>query len=72
MEKLKSLLCLDVSIRWNSTYLLLDATQKFEKVFEVFDDIDPYYKSELMMGDGLSKKKIGKMLEGLSLLIKNL
>ena len=42
---------------------MLDATQKFEKTFEAFDDVDPYYKSELMMGDGLPEKKIGKMLE---------
>ena len=60
----KSSLCLDVSTRWNSTYLMLDAAQKFEKAFEAFDDVDPYYKNELMMGDGCLKKKIGKMLEG--------
>ena len=29
----KSLLCLDVSTRWNSTYLMLDAAQKFERAF---------------------------------------
>ena len=39
--KSKSLLCLDVSTRWNSTYLMLDAAQKFEKAFEAFDDVDP-------------------------------
>ena len=59
----KSSLCLDVSTRWNSTYLMLDVAQKFEKAFESFDDVDPYYKSELLMGDGLPEKKIGKMLE---------
>ena len=25
---------------------------KFEKAFEAFDDVNPYYKSELMMRDG--------------------
>ena len=43
LEKIenKSLLCMDVSIKWNSTYLMLDAAQKFEKAFEAFDDVDP-------------------------------
>lgn len=33
----KSLLCLDVSTRWNSTYLMLNTTYKFEKIFYKFD-----------------------------------
>ena len=37
MERLgmdsNSLLCLDVPTRWNSTYLMLETTKKFEKVF---------------------------------------
>ena len=49
----KSLLCLDVNTRWNSTYLMLDAAQKFEMAFERFDEMDPYFKSELVLGDGL-------------------
>ena len=36
---------------------MLDAILKFEKAFEVFDDVNPYYKSELMMGDGLPEKQ---------------
>lgn len=47
----KSMLCMDVSTRWNSTYLMLDAAQKFEQAFDSFEDVDPYYKSELLMGD---------------------
>ena len=35
---------------------MLDTAQKFENFFEAFDDVDPYYKSELMMGDELPKK----------------
>ena len=69
--KSKSLLCLDVSTRWNSTYLMLDAAQKFEKAFEAFDDIDPYYKSELMMEDGLPEKQDWEMLEGFAFSCKN-
>ncbi|KAL0345731.1 UNVERIFIED_CONTAM: putative AC9 transposase [Sesamum radiatum] len=34
----KSLLCLDVETRWNSTYLMLDAAEKFEKAFERLGD----------------------------------
>ena len=58
----KNLLCLDFSTRWNSIYLMLDAVQKFEKAFEAFDDVDSYYKSELMIIDGLpeKKKRLGK------------
>ncbi|XP_009600782.1 zinc finger BED domain-containing protein RICESLEEPER 2-like isoform X1 [Nicotiana tomentosiformis] len=29
-------LCLDIATRWNSTYLLLDTTQNFEKAFDKF------------------------------------
>ena len=39
---------------------MLDAALKFEKAFEVFDDIDPHYKSELMMKDRLHEKILGK------------
>ncbi|KAF2289780.1 hypothetical protein GH714_038615 [Hevea brasiliensis] len=30
----KSSLCLDVSTRWNSTYLMLNTAQKYERAFE--------------------------------------
>ncbi|XP_055814442.1 zinc finger BED domain-containing protein RICESLEEPER 1-like [Solanum dulcamara] len=33
----KKSLCLDVSTRWNSTYLMLDAAQHFESAFDYFD-----------------------------------
>ncbi|KAK3204270.1 hypothetical protein Dsin_018316 [Dipteronia sinensis] len=35
-EKISSnkLLCLDVPTRWNSTYLMLDSAEKFQKAFE--------------------------------------
>ena len=49
----KSLLCLDVSTKWNSTYLMLETAQKFERAFERFEEIDPYFKSEMVLGDGL-------------------
>ena len=60
----KSLLCLEVSTRWNSTYLMLDAAQKFERAFERFDEMDPYFKSELFWEMGCLIMMIGKMLGG--------
>lgn len=53
----KSMLCLDVGTRWDSTYLMLDVAQKFERAFEEFEEEDFYYRSELMMGDGVPKKE---------------
>ena len=51
MEKLgiesKSLLCLDVPTRWNSTYLMLETDKNFEKVF-VLDFEDNNYLSYFM------------------------
>ena len=39
---------------------MLDVAQNFEKAFKAFDDVDPYYKSELMMGYGLLEKRFEK------------
>ena len=32
---------------------MLDAAQKFERAFERFEEIDLYFKSEMVLGDGL-------------------
>ena len=40
----KKLLCLDISTRWNSTYLMLDAAEKYEPAFEKLIDEDSSYK----------------------------
>lgn len=53
----KSLLSLDVSIRWNSTFLMLDFALKFES----FEDIDLLYKSKMILGDGLPYKEDWKV-----------
>ncbi|XP_038877573.1 zinc finger BED domain-containing protein RICESLEEPER 1-like [Benincasa hispida] len=42
----KSMLCLDVPTRWNSTYLMLEPTIKFEKAFERLEDYDTVYMNE--------------------------
>ncbi|XP_075650027.1 zinc finger BED domain-containing protein RICESLEEPER 2-like [Castanea sativa] len=41
----KSLLCLDVPTRWNSTYLILETAENFEKVFLRMDFEDDGYSS---------------------------
>ncbi|KAH0644904.1 hypothetical protein KY290_026170 [Solanum tuberosum] len=41
------MLFLDVPTRWNSTYLMLDTTTKFEKAFERFDLYDGNFNSFL-------------------------
>ncbi|KAH0711371.1 hypothetical protein KY289_007330 [Solanum tuberosum] len=40
-------LSLDVPTRWNSTYLMLEATQNFEKAFDRFDLFDEHFKTYL-------------------------
>nr|KYP38025.1 Putative AC transposase [Cajanus cajan] len=39
----KKLLCLDVPTRWNSTYMMLDAAEKFQVAFEKLDFEDSSY-----------------------------
>lgn len=51
----KSLLCLDVCTRWNSTYLMLEAAQKFELAFERFEELEPQITSELAGEGGMPK-----------------
>ena len=41
----KSLLCLDAPTRWNSTYLVLETVENFEKVFLRMDFEDDVYSS---------------------------
>ncbi|XP_028061486.1 zinc finger BED domain-containing protein RICESLEEPER 2-like [Camellia sinensis] len=44
----KALICLDVPTRWNSTYLMLEAAEKYEKTFNrlkfVDSNFEPYFK----------------------------
>ncbi|XP_021593044.1 zinc finger BED domain-containing protein RICESLEEPER 2-like [Manihot esculenta] len=65
----KSSLCLDVSTRWNSTYLMLSSALKFENAFDRYATVDPYFKIDLQSceGDGvpdsLEWEYIGKFVE---------
>lgn len=44
----KSLVCLDVETRWNSTYLMLESATKFQAAFDMLEEQDSKYKSELL------------------------
>ncbi|XP_054808631.1 zinc finger BED domain-containing protein RICESLEEPER 2-like [Prosopis cineraria] len=46
----KSIVCLDVSTRWNSTYLMLDVALKFQKAFERLEDEDEDFVSYFNKG----------------------
>ncbi|XP_070045935.1 zinc finger BED domain-containing protein RICESLEEPER 2-like [Nicotiana tomentosiformis] len=51
------ILCLDVPTRWNSTYLMLDTAQNFEKAFDkfhLFDDGFSAYQCSHLCEDGSS------------------
>ncbi|KAJ8631852.1 hypothetical protein MRB53_025175 [Persea americana] len=43
----RRMLCLDVTTRWNSTFLMLETAAKFEKVFDRMIDDDDKFKKEL-------------------------
>lgn len=51
----KSLLRLDVTTRWNSTFLMLETALKFESVFDCYNEEDPHYEDELWDIDGYGK-----------------
>ncbi|XP_050882986.1 zinc finger BED domain-containing protein RICESLEEPER 2-like [Lathyrus oleraceus] len=40
----KKLVCLDVSTRWNTTYLMLEAAEKFQLAFEKLEDEESSYR----------------------------
>ncbi|KAL5568751.1 hypothetical protein UlMin_025326 [Ulmus minor] len=52
----RALLCLDVSTRWNSTFLMLEAALKFKKAFEILDgdaNYTNYFEEERVNGKKL-------------------
>ncbi|XP_034921578.1 zinc finger BED domain-containing protein RICESLEEPER 2-like [Populus alba] len=53
----KKSLCLDVATRWNSTYLMLEAAEKFEKVFVRLGEKEPRYMSYFLEVDSKGNKK---------------
>jgi len=58
--KCKKSLYLDVATRWNSTYLMLETVEKFEKVFMRLGESEPRYISYFLEVDSeRNKKNIG-------------
>ena len=57
--KAKCLLFLDVSTRWNSTYLMLDCALKFVRAFDTLKDEDGHYKLYFCEAKSNGKKPIG-------------
>ena len=55
--KAKCLLSLDVPIRWNSTYLMLDCALKFVSAFDRLEEEDEHYKLYFFKADGNGKGK---------------
>ncbi|GJX32929.1 zinc finger BED domain-containing protein RICESLEEPER 2-like protein [Tanacetum coccineum] len=49
----KSLVCLDVETRWNSTYLMLESAIKFQAAFDMLEEQDSKYRSELLSSKGM-------------------
>ncbi|WJZ87939.1 hypothetical protein VitviT2T_007282 [Vitis vinifera] len=47
----KSLICLDVLTRWNSTYLMLETIGNFQKTFERLEEQDTQYALEFVGDD---------------------
>nr|GEW55726.1 hypothetical protein [Tanacetum cinerariifolium] len=65
---IKSLI-LDVPTRWNSTYLMLEGTQKYERAFARYDIEDRHYRDDIektgvpISSDWVSVRRLTKFLE---------
>ncbi|CAH1424814.1 unnamed protein product [Lactuca virosa] len=55
--KSKSLVSLDVETRWNSTYLMLESAIKFQDAFDLLEEQDSKYRSELLSLKGLPNEE---------------
>ncbi|KAJ9538464.1 hypothetical protein OSB04_031197, partial [Centaurea solstitialis] len=49
----KGLVCLDVETRWNSTYLMLESAIKFQSAFDMLEEQDIKYNTELLSSKGV-------------------
>ena len=55
----KKSVCLDVATRWNSTYMMLDAADKFDVVFMRLEETDPRYLSYFEVDSQGKQKNLG-------------
>jgi len=49
----KGLVCLDVETRWNSTYLMLEASLKYKDAFVLLDMQDKKFGAEMAKSSGV-------------------
>jgi hypothetical protein len=57
----KKSVCLDVATRWNSTYMMLDAADKFDVVFMRLKETDPRYSSYFEVDSKGKQKNLGPL-----------
>lgn len=50
--------CIEISTGWNSTYMILETAQKFERAFIMYEKFDPYFKHDLEHNDSLEEVPI--------------
>jgi len=55
----KKYVYLDVATRWNSTYMMLDATDKFDVVFMRLEETNPKYLSYFEVDSNRKQKYLG-------------
>ncbi|OMO74048.1 putative Zinc finger, BED-type [Corchorus capsularis] len=63
-------LCLGVCTRWNSTYLMLDVAEKYEKAFEALEYVDPIYREHLRASGGLPTSSDFEVARSLCVFLK--
>ena len=44
-------LCLNVSMTWNSTYLMLNIACKYERALKRFGNEDPFFRNQVLSGN---------------------
>jgi hypothetical protein len=57
-----ALLKLDVSTRWNSTYIILEVAKKYQRTFELMLDEDGHFMNYLY-DDDVGKKGLGTLTD---------
>ena len=55
----KSIVCLDVPTRWDTTYKMLDGDEKFENAFQLMEEYDEEYLPHFGDDDGNDMNPIG-------------
>ncbi|XP_028078736.1 zinc finger BED domain-containing protein RICESLEEPER 2-like [Camellia sinensis] len=57
----KALVYLDIPTRWNSTYLMLEATEKYEKAFNCLKFVDSNFKPYFKNVDGGIRRSLNEL-----------